>query len=170
MPIWNYMAGRRGAHEEYVLGNGRIHMNFNLDRSALFFEDQHDIRDYLIEHKRPDRRTPRKTAEQDAGNLWRFLTDADRGDIVVMRRRPIGSRTVAVAEIIGDYAFAPDLSAGENQPGPHHREVHWIATDVPIGECGLGQDWLSPARLTFARILESEENVERRIRNALDRW
>ena len=118
MTVWNYIAGRRGLHEAYVMGNGRVHMSFNLDRSALWFDRRRDLRNYLMNFKWPDQTTPQETAAQDAGNLWRFSREAELGDVVVMRCRTANPSTVAIGEIAGDYHFDPGLSAGENQPGP----------------------------------------------------
>ena len=170
MTVWNYMAGRLGLHEEYVLGNERIHMNYNLNRSALNFRDRDEIEGFLIVNKTPGYMTPENTAKQDARNLWRFSRIADRGDIVVMRRRPTTSRTVAIAQIGGNYTFDPDLSAGENQPGPHYRCVNWIARTVPMDQFGLGPNWPPPARLTFSRTLRNVDEADGIVLETVNQW
>ena len=171
MAIWNFMAGRRGLHEDYVLSNGRVHMNFNLDRSAFWFDRKHDLRDYQIEHKWPDQRIPQRTAAQDAGNLWRLSRESQLGDIVVLRMRPTTAHIIAVGEIVGDYVFDPEMSSGENQPGPHHREVEWVVTDLPFEWCGFGPNWQLPsARQTFSRIFRDEEDADVRILTAANNW
>ena len=169
MTVWKYMAGGRGIHEDYVLINGRVYMNYNLDRDAMVFDSQQAIRDYLVEHKSPDETTLRATAEQDAGNLWRFSRDVQLDDVVVVRLQPTNLRTVAIGQVRGEYVFDPNLSAGENQPGPHNREVNWLAVGILLDEFGFEGNWLHRPQ-TLSRILEGEEEAARIILNSVNRW
>ena len=139
-----------------------------MDRDTLNFGSQHAIRDYLEEHKSPDETTPRAIAAQDAGNLWRFSRFSELDDVVVIRLQPTTLRTVAIGQISGNYVFDPNLSAGENQPGPHNREVNWLAVGYPLDGFGFEDNWLSRQQ-TFARILDGEEDAGRTILNAVNR-
>ena len=169
MTIWKYMAGGDGRHEDYVIANERIHMNYNLDCDAMVFDSQQTIRDHLVEHKSPDETISRHVAAQDAANLWRFSRDAQLDDVVVIRLQPTISRTVAIGQVSGEYVFDPDMSAGENQPGPHYREVNWLAVGIPLDEFEFEDNWLHRPQ-TFSPILEGEEEAARIILNTVNRW
>ncbi|MET8650354.1 restriction endonuclease [Nocardia aurea] len=59
-----------------------------------------------------------------AGQLWKFATAIQHGDLVVMPRK---NRHVAIGRVSGPYEYRPD------EPGDFRqvRKVEWIRTDIP---------------------------------------
>ena len=55
------------------------------------------------------------------GALWTVTKGIKKGDIVIC---PDGGGTYRAAEVIGDYAYAPD------QPLPHQRAVRWLTQTI----------------------------------------
>ena len=58
--------------------------------------------------------------------MWRFYTEVNAGDMVVLPRKRTGE--VAIGRISGPYVYRPELV---ESGAPHTRSVEWQVTDVP---------------------------------------
>ena len=168
MAIWMIRSGERGRHERNAIINGRVSINFNLVRSITEFTGQDDLREHL--YSLPAHYPTRQKAGRAASQLLQFADgrhfayDLHDGDTVMM---PFyGKTNVAVGIVRGEYAFRPDLSgANAGEPGPHIREMDWLAKNIPRARFGKNvRDLLeNHKRFTVARISGGEGEDENRI-------
>ena len=113
MAIWTIKGGSSGEYENAFLEKGIVAIGSGLRRSVADFADRNALRDHV---------ESRNVADQ----LWRFYSEVDDGDTVVLPRKRV--REVAIGRINGPYSYQPGL-AGRH--APHTRNVEWLVTNIP---------------------------------------
>ncbi|MGF9977714.1 restriction endonuclease [Viridibacillus arvi] len=123
MSIWLFRAGSAGEFEDKFLKDNRVYLTWNdLNVDLNSFEDQVDLKDFLIEHYELPKA---KTAVNWASQIYPILAKMQIGDWIVLPSKR--SRTIHFGEITGDYVFDKKLGS----PYYHYRTVRWFATDIP---------------------------------------
>ena len=122
---YRVMLGKRSAHAEECFKNDFIGTDFGVaqDLTSKLTDEWRDfnrefIPVYLASH-------PNKTrigAGLACGALWTVSKGIREGDIVLC---PDGKGAYRVAEVIGDYYYAP------GQTLPHRRKVRWLDVVIP---------------------------------------
>ena len=119
MTVWVIRAGRKGEFEDYALREGMAVINFGFRKSVADFDSREQLRDAI----------GADASSNTLGQLWRFATEVQRGDLVILPRKQ--PKVVAVGRVVGDYEFRPDLPDLLPDAGPHTRPVKWVTEDVP---------------------------------------
>lgn len=123
MALWLVRTGRYGEHLPKFLGDNRIYLTWDgLDVDLATVSSKPELSAILAG------RYPGFGAVKLAnhtGQIWRFTHELAPGDWVVV---PDKSGAINIAEITGEYTFAP---AGHDPNYYHYRSVLWVATDVP---------------------------------------
>lgn len=119
------MLGEGGKYIKDCLQNGYIGANFikDISLSSVSHTDENDWRQRLVKRYleiNPDKSIG--TARNSIGFLWTICYGLKNGDIVLA---PNGEGGYCIAEIIGDYYYAP------NQDLPHRRRVKWYNIVIP---------------------------------------
>ena len=137
MTVWVVRGGRRGEFEETFLSEGLVGIHFGLQQSVLDFENRESLREFLV---------PRGRSAAD--QLWRFSTEIEIDDTVVLPRK--WPKVIAVGRMTGIYEYRPNLDA------PHVRSVNWEAIDIP--RSNFDQDLLFSigGTMTVFRVLASD--------------
>ena len=145
MAVWTIKGGSRGEHEDAFLEKGVAALGYGLRQSIADFPDRDALR------SRVENRT-------GADQMWRFYTEVNAGDMVVLPRKRTGE--VAIGRISGPYVYRPELV---ESGAPHTRSVEWQVTDVPRSH--FDQDLLNSmgSQLTLSQPT-SAPNAEARIR------
>ncbi|HLN34068.1 MAG TPA: hypothetical protein VK250_02170, partial [Nitrososphaeraceae archaeon] len=115
--FWVVRAGSGGAEENDALGNdvATIHWNGLSDISE--FKDRDNLKSY---YRRVFSDENDGEAAAGAGQVWSFLNEIKKDDIVILPLMSKHTKTVAIGVIIGDYEFreiTPDVK--------HIRKVKW---------------------------------------------
>ena len=118
MPVWVVRGGRRGEFEEIFMSESVVAIDFGVAASVGDFDTREDLRKHTAKRS-------------DADQLWRFAHEIPNGDMVVLPRKLLDPRVVAVGRVSGDYEFRPSLEA------PHIRPVNWIAREIPLADFDL---------------------------------
>lgn len=154
MSIWLFRAGSSGEFEDKFLTDNRVYLTWNdLNVDLKSFQDQTDLKDFLIEHYELPKA---KTAVNWASQIYPIVAKMEKGDWVVLPSKR--SRTIHFGEITGDYVY--DQSLGS--PYYHYRAVKWFAMDIPRD--AFDQDILYSlgAFMTVCKI--HKNNAEERIK------
>lgn len=123
MSIWLFRAGSAGEFEDKFLTDNRVYLTWNdLNVDLKSFEDQTDLKDFLIEHYELPKA---KTAVNWASQIYPIVAKMQIGDWVVLPSKR--SRTIHFGKITGDYVYDESLGS----PYYHYRAVTWFATDIP---------------------------------------
>lgn len=154
MALWLTRAGRHGEFENRFLEDRRIYLTWNglkCDLSEL--KDKTELREVLREYYPT---FGEKHVINNSGQIWQFAKVMEIGDWIVLpsKQKP----AIRIGEITGDYVF----DAEEKDPYFHHRDVKWLATDVP--RSSFDQDLLYSfgAFMTICEIRRN--NAEKRVR------
>ena len=153
MAAWQIRAGGDAGRANMFIDEGRVCIGFGVNVSLTKFASRDDLRDWM---KAKD--------DVDQGPLaphflWRFMTEVQIGDLVLMPSKPSG-REYAIGRIKGGYEFDPSLV--EMKRDPHTRKVEWLKTGIP----GERLATLSlPRRYTIAHL---SDDAEARIETILD--
>ncbi len=145
MTVWTIKGGSRGEHEEAFLERGIVAIGYDLQQSIADFAERDDLRNRL------DSRT-------GADQMWRFYTEVDEGDMVVVPRKG-RNREVAVGRISGPYVYQPELAASG---APHTRRVEWLVTNIPRSH--FDQDLLNSLGTMLTLSQPNAPNAETRIK------
>lgn len=146
MAVWTIKGGSRGEHEDAFLDNDFVALDYGLRQSIADF---------------PNRDALRGSVENQTGadQMWRFYTEVNSGDMVVLPRKRTGE--IAIGRIKGPYAYQPE-SAGIAMP-PHTRSIDWQVTDIPRSH--FDQDLLnslgSQLSLSQPRAPDAEARIRR---------
>lgn len=153
MALWLVRAGRHGQFEKKFLEESRVYLTWSdlsYDLAAIKSKDQ--LRE-LLEKVYPDSSKGRIT--NNLGQIWGFSKGINVGDWVVLpsKHKP----AIHVAKVTGEYTFNTNAS----DPFFHHRDVEWIAQDVP--RTNFDQDLLYSfgAFMTVCQVSRNE--AEKRI-------
>lgn len=123
MSIWLFRAGSAGEFEDKFLTDNRVYLTWNdLNVDLKSFEDQTDLKDFLIAHYELPKA---KTAVNWASQIYPIVAKMQVGDWVVLPSKR--SRTIHFGKITGDYVYDESLGS----PYYHYRAVTWFATDIP---------------------------------------
>ena len=154
MSIWLVRAGAHGEFEKKFLDENRVYLTWEGLSADLGKLSQKSDLKAVLEKTYPDASVGR--IRNNTGQVWAFAKEIQPGDWVVLpsKHKP----AVHIGEVKGTYTF--DQSAQD--PFNHHREVKWIARDVP--RSNFDQDLLYSfgAFMTVCRI--SRNDAENRIR------
>ena len=142
MAIWLIRAGRYGEYEQTCVEEGVTAIGFEYARSVDEFESRDALRASDL-------------AQSSADQLWRFYSEIQIGDMVVLPSKH--TRVVAIGRVSGEYDFRPDVCEG----APHTRSVEWQATDVP--RSSFDQDLLNSFGALSTVSQPQAQNAEERI-------
>lgn len=125
--LWVVRAGEKGEREKLALQNNIIVVRFgNLgDLSAI--QDIGHMEQYYkqVNPERKGRRSGNRIRQ-----IWRFLREIKKGDIVAIPRKiPKSQKVVAIGKVTGDYEYKKEY--GDN--GRHTRSVEWLK-NIPRSE------------------------------------
>lgn len=148
---WGFAMGEGGKYVPLALQSGIIAVGWDLaDLSSWESVDYHEsgkweeFRSVYASHH-PDE-SPVKIG-LSAGQVWAFVCEMMRGDIVVMRNSL--DQEVAIGEITGKYEYIGDPSDG--CPYPNRRTVRWIRSvprsTLPVRLAAATTAWLTVFRL-----------------------
>ena len=153
MTFWCVRAGKYGEFEQEMQEKGIIAIGWH-DLSDLSSIRQKEQLSDLYAQKYPDQE--KASVANRVGQIWNFLHNIKKGDLVVM---PLKSQpSVVVGEITGDYRY--DQSSSNTL---HQRPVIWKKTFL---RSEFDQDILySLGRLTVGRV--HARNAESRVREML---
>ena len=123
MALWLARAGKHGELEKKFLDEGRVYLTWAglaHDLSAMRTKGQ--LRS-LLEKVYPDAPTGR--ISNNVGQIWAFSKSIEKGDWIVLpsKKKP----AIHVAEALDDCSF----DGAAEDPFYHHRNVRWIAQDIP---------------------------------------
>lgn len=123
MALWLVRAGKHGEYERKFLDENRIYLTWNgLSYDLATLQHRSDLRT-LLEGIYPY--SPKGRITNNLGQIWAFSKSIQEGDWIVLPSKQ--KAAIHVAEVKGGYTFNPN---GED-PFFHHREVEWMAQDVP---------------------------------------
>lgn len=119
------MLGEGSKYISDCLKNNYIGIGFlkDYDLSSIPYDDEHEWRQKLIaKFLEVNSDKSAVTARNSIGFLWTICYGLKRGDVVLASN---GEGGYCVAEILGDYYYAP------NHALPHRREVKWLNVVIP---------------------------------------
>jgi restriction system protein len=154
MALWMVRAGRFGEFEQRFLDTGRIYVTWSgLKYDLSKVNSKAELRE-LLQRVYPGNGL--KKVINNTGQIWPFVNEMQPGDWVVVPSKL--KSAIHIAEIKSPYVFD---SSAEN-PYYHHRDVNWVARDVP--RSNFKQDLLYSfgAFMTICRIERNE--AEKRVR------
>ena len=108
--------------EESLLESGICAIGYSVNQSIIEFTDIDDLRAHIRNQPRFETANERQVTTA-ASQLWRFATEIEVDDMVVMPRRQL--RVIAIGRITGQYAY------DDRMPRPHTRKVEWQVRDIP---------------------------------------
>jgi len=153
MALWLNRSGRHCEHEAKFLDDQRIYLTWGgLNRDLSTLSNRSDLMT-LLEEVYPNSKKHKRI--QNSGQIWAFAQKMAKGDWVAV---PSKRKTIHIGEITGDYTFDPKA---EN-PYYHHRDVHWLETDIP--RTNFDQDILNSLG-AFTTVCQIKRNdAEARVR------
>lgn len=153
------MLGKGSRHAEECLAGGFIGAGWfgDTDLTGRLPDDwrtfnREFIPLYLANH--PDK--TKVGAGLACGQLWTVCKGLQRGDIVLC---PDGSGSYRVAEVKGDYAFAPGSEI------PHRRAVEWLNVSIPRSEMTEALQNSAGSIGTVCNITQYSSEIEQLIGN-----
>lgn len=151
------MLGEGGKYIKNCLENDYIGANFIKDvcLSSVSHTDENDWRQRLVKRYlgiNPDKSIG--TARNSIGFLWTICYGLKKGDIVLA---PNGEGGYCVAEIMGDYYYAP------NQDLPHCRKVKWYNVIIPRRSMSQKLQNSTGSIGTYCNITKYSEELEQLI-------
>ncbi len=156
---YRVMLGRKSAHAPECFADGFIGVDFgiNEDLSRKLPEEWRDFNKqfipvFLAQH-------PGKTkigAGLACGSLWSVSKGVKKGDIVLS---PDGKGSYRVAEVIGDYYYAP------GQVLPHRRKVRWFEI-IARASMSEGLQNSTGSIGTVSRVTDHHAEIERLLGDA----
>ena len=154
MTLWLVRAGKHGEHEKKFLDENRIYLTWGgLSHDLAALKNRGQLR-ALLEKVYSD--APKGRITNNMGQIWAFSHGIAPGNWIILpsKQKP----AIHVAEVKGEYTFNPE----GDDPFFHHREVEWIAQDVP--RTNFDQDLLYSfgAFMTVCRV--SRNDAEKRVR------
>lgn len=156
MSVWLVRAGRHGEQEEVALKNGLAVIGW-IDLPDLSnVKSKEDLRS-LYESTYPG--TKKKTADNEVGQIWTFLSRIKEKDLVVLPSK--FSPSIAIGEVVGGYSYRTDIAPNVR----HVREVKWLKTDIPRSTFDQDLLYSFGAFMTVCQI--ERNNAEARIRSIL---
>ena len=154
MALWMVRAGRFGEFEQRFLDTDRVYITWSgLKYDLSKISSKIELRE-LLQKVYPSYGL--KKAINYTGQILPFVNEMTPGDWVVVPSKL--KSAIHIAEIQGPYIFD---SSAEN-PYYHHRDVNWVARDVP--RSNFKQDLLYSfgAFMTICRI--ERNDAEKRVR------
>ncbi len=126
--LWVVRAGGKGEDERTALDNNIITIGWNNLSDLSSIKDKKSLRElYLKLH--PQQKE--NSASAQVGQVWRFIHDLKKGDLVILPRLYENSHEVAVGRVTEDYDFR------EISPSVKHaRGVEWLKKDVQLSDGG----------------------------------
>lgn len=127
---WLIRAGKHGEDEEFNLDNGLAGLGWNEIPDLREVESLGDLRQLI----RVSKTYANKSIAIQANQLWRFKTDVQVGDLVVLPLKT--TRQVALGTVTKGYWYRN----AEDSYNRHVVSVDWKRTDLPRSD--IGQDLL----------------------------
>lgn len=118
--------GGKGREEDDALSNNVVTIHWHELSDVSNFKDKDSLKSYYRE------RIPNENdyqVGQNAGQVWSFLNEIKKNDIVILPLISKDTQTVAISVILGDYEYreiTPDIK--------HTRTVTWLHKGIPIDE------------------------------------
>ena len=172
MAAWVVRHGEHGETERQALESGRAIPGW--DEPDLMGAQDKEAMKAVIRQCFPNR-TERQLGSA-VHNLWSFVREIQRGDIVVMPRK-LTPGTAAIGEVLGEYQYqADDVSqTGDERPhNGHFRAVAWA--DKGVQRDSLPSDLRAAlnGRLSVFKLRSGDAEKQLRARAGLDpkpnRW
>lgn len=121
---YRLMLGRKSKHAELCFAERFVGVDFDIteDLTGKLPDEWRMFNQAFIPvflEKWPDK--SKIAAGLACGSLWVVAKGMQKGDVLLC---PNGSGHYRVAEICGDYTYAP------GEPLPHRRPVHWLSADI----------------------------------------
>jgi len=124
MALWLFRAGRNGEYEKRFLEENRVYLTWDyLSYDLTKPKTKRELFE-LLKQVYPDSKMP--TLRNWTGQIWPIAHEMKEGDWIVLPSK-IKSSAIHIGEITGPYVFNPKAT----NPFYHHRDVKWIATDIP---------------------------------------
>lgn len=123
MALWLVRAGKHGELEKKFLDEGRVYLTWGgLSHDLSNINTKGQLRS-LLERVYPE--APAGRITNNLGQIWAFSKSIAKGDWAILpsKKKP----AIHIAEVLGDYVF----EGGAEDPYYHHRDVRWIAQDIP---------------------------------------
>jgi len=124
--IWVVRAGAKGEEENDALANDVVTIHWDELGDISNFYDRDSLKIY---YKKMLPHESEGTIAQAVGQVWSFLREIKKNDIVIIPLISKQSKFVAIGIVVGDYEFqeiTPDIK--------QIRKVKWLHKDIPIDE------------------------------------
>ena len=155
------MLGKGSAYAESSFAGGYIGADFKIqeDLTGKLPDEWRDFNKrfipvYLEAH--PDK--GKISAGLACGALWTIGKGISTGDLILS---PNGTGTYRVAEIVGDYQYAP------GEPLPHRRPVRWLNERIDRSEMSESLRYSTGSIGTISNISNYGDEIERLLGRAI---
>lgn len=124
--FWVVRAGGKGKQEDDALINNVVTIHWHELSDLSTFKVKQNLKSYyrkMLPNENDDQMS------QGAGQVWSFLTEIRKNDVVILPLISKHPKSVAIGVILGDYEFrekTPDIK--------HIRNVQWLHKEIPIEE------------------------------------
>ena len=154
MAVWVIRAGRDAKFDQIALDDRATVLGWQQvgDLSSVSTPDK--LQD-VVEGAYPDAKPG--TLVSHRSQLWRFLGEIARGDLVLMPRAD--GHSVALGEVAGNYEYDAEAPVGTQ----HRRSVVWL--DEEVERSALAPDLLKPLSFRGTIGLVKAPDADRRLRN-----
>lgn len=144
---WVVRMGRGGKHVSKVLERKIIALGWNeLSKSLANFKNFDELRDAV------QKTYPKGAVAQTVGQLWRFLKEMKKGDLVLI---PVPfERKIIIGEVINDYYFKKERSFNYS----HRRDIKILKT-IDRDECSQQLKFSLGGLLTVFSVSDHEEEI-----------
>jgi restriction system protein len=117
MTLWQVRAGKGGAQSTIAYDHNVVTIGWNELPDLSKFEDKRQLTEYYLRtysNQKP------KSAQVGIGQIWNFVHDIKKGDLVAL---PLPSESsIAIGEIVGNYEYREIA-----QEIKHIRKVRWLS-------------------------------------------
>jgi MoxR-like ATPase len=149
--FWVVRAGGKGKQEDGTLGNNIVTIHWHELSDLSNFKDKDNLKSYyrkMIPNENDDQ------VGQGVGQVWSFLNEIKKNDIVILPLISKHTKTVAIGVILGDYEYreiTPDIK--------HIRSVKWLHKEIPIDEFSdVTKKSLYPPRTVYQ--IQNQESLD----------
>jgi len=120
MSLWLVRAGRYGEQEQGALEHSIVTIGWNGFSDLSNIQTREELHD-LYSEVYPDRAVKKNRAINEVGQVWRFMHEIQKGDLVAL---PLKTQSaIAIGKVEGDYEYE-ELANNIK----HIRRVNWLKT------------------------------------------
>jgi len=158
MSLWLVRAGRHGEQEQGALENSVVTIGWNEFSDLSNVKTREELHN-LYSEVYPDRATKKNRAINEVGQVWRFVHEIQKGDLVAL---PLKTQSaIAIGKVEGDYEYK-ELANNIK----HIRRVKWLKT-IPRSAFNQNLLYSLGAFMTVCRI--ERDDAENRVRELLQK-